>query len=448
MSAVIMDAVMRRRSLWVAGLAFTALAVASGVDVALAQGAPFGVRPPAAPPAPAADGIVGWILAEQARFYRSLSGLVRSAKQDGSAVWSLLGVSFLYGIFHAAGPGHGKAVISSYMIANAETWKRGVVLSFASALLQAIVAVAVVAIAAIALNATAKTMNEAVRWIEVVSYALIALVGARLVWVKGRGFLDALRELRPEAHGAASPALVPGLALAGVPAGVVETREPALAGMVHAGHAHADHGHAGHAHAHDHHRHDHAHDHQGHDHHDHPHGEGGQTCDCGHDHHDHGHTRPAVAAAACHDAVMAGPVHAHDHHAHDHVHGPDCGCAHGPDPKDLAGPGGWSRGLAAIVAVGLRPCSGAILVLVFALAQGLFWAGVGATFAMGLGTAITVAVIATIAVGARSLAARLAEHRAGRGVVLVRGLEAVAACVVLVFGVALLAGYMVTERMI
>ena len=69
--------------------------------------------------------------------------------------------------------------------------------------------------------------------------------------------------------------------------------------------------------------------------------------------------------------------------------------AHAPEPQELAGPGGWKRGLSAVVAVGLRPCSGAILVLVFALAQGLFWAGVAATFVMGLGTAITVATIAT-----------------------------------------------------
>ena len=63
-------------------------------------------------------------------------------------------------------------------------------------------------------------------------------------------------------------------------------------------------------------------------------------------------------------------------------------------PSELAGPGGWRRGLGAIFAVGIRPCSGAILVLVFALAQGLFWAGIAATFVMGLGTAITVATIA------------------------------------------------------
>ena len=65
-------------------------------------------------------------------------------------------------------------------------------------------------------------------------------------------------------------------------------------------------------------------------------------------------------------------------------------------------PAAGGAAFTAIVAVGLRPCSGAIIVLVFALAQGLFWAGVAATFVMGLGTAITVAVIATLAVGARA----------------------------------------------
>jgi nickel/cobalt exporter len=113
----------------------------------------------------------------------------------------------------------------------------------------------------------------------------------------------------------------------------------------------------------------------------------------------------------------------------------------------VAGPGGWQRGLSAIVAVGLRPCSGAILVLVFAFAQGLFWAGVASTFVMGLGTAITVTAIATIAVGARSLASNLANRRSGYGTLALRGLEVAAAVLVVAFGGLLLAGYMVSERM-
>jgi nickel/cobalt exporter len=106
------------------------------------------------------------------------------------------------------------------------------------------------------------------------------------------------------------------------------------------------------------------------------------------------------------------------------------------------------RGLAAVVAVGLRPCSGAIIVLVFALAQGIFWIGVAATFAMGLGTAITVAAIATLAVGARSFAGKLAKSKAGKGMLIVRGLETAAAVVIVAFGVLLLTGYIVSERMV
>src|ERR1700681_846945 len=103
-----------------------AVALAGDAHVARAQ---FGIPHP-----PAVGGIVGWVFAKQALFYRALSGLIRAAKTDGSAYWGLMGISFVYGIFHAAGPGHGKAVISSYLFANEETWRRGVTLSFLSAM--------------------------------------------------------------------------------------------------------------------------------------------------------------------------------------------------------------------------------------------------------------------------------------------------------------------------
>jgi nickel/cobalt transporter (NicO) family protein len=96
----------------------------------------------------------------------------------------------------------------------------------------------------------------------------------------------------------------------------------------------------------------------------------------------------------------------------------------------------------------LRPCSGAILVLVFALAQGLFWVGAASTFVMGLGTFITVATIATIAVSARSWASRMASARSGYGNLAMRGIEAGAALVIICFGGLLLGGYMVNERMV
>lgn len=378
----------------IAIVGFAAIAIAGLADVwlhaASAQN-PFGAPKGAAEPQ--ASGIIGWLLAKQSEFYRQMSGTIRAAKTDGSAVWALLGISFAYGIFHAAGPGHGKAVISSYLVANEETAKRGIVLSFASALMQALVAIAIVGIGALLLNATAKTMCSAERVIEIASYGLIAAFGARLVYAKGGGFFRALRSWR----GLAKPQLVPAMA---------------------------------HAHGHDHGHHDHAHGHH------HGHSHGVTHARAAHHNHDHGHD-----------------LHQHDHSHHspdhdraDHVHDEHCGHSHGPEPSELAGPGGWSRGLSAILTVGIRPCSGAILVLVFALAQGLFWAGVAATLLMGLGTAITVSAIAIIAVSAKGLAARMAAGRDGGGAILLRGIEFGAAALVLLFGVGLLLGYMTAER--
>jgi ABC-type nickel/cobalt efflux system permease component RcnA len=109
----------------------------------------------------------------------------------------------------------------------------------------------------------------------------------------------------------------------------------------------------------------------------------------GHDSHAHHHH---------HDH---GPHHAHHHHAEGEA------CDHMVDARQLAGPFSWRKVMAVVLSVGIRPCTGAILVLVFALTQGVFWAGVAATFAMALGTAITVAVLATLALGSRELALKL-----------------------------------------
>ena len=166
------------------------LLVLGAADAAMAQ--PFGMTRGSAPSpfggfGPLSD-FTGWMFAKQAEFYRMLSGAIRAAKADGTAAWGLMGISFAYGIFHAAGPGHGKAVISSYLVANDETWRRGIALSFASAVLQSFTAIAIVGIAAVLLGATAHVMGNAVRAIEMVSYALIILIGLRLLWVKGRAF--------------------------------------------------------------------------------------------------------------------------------------------------------------------------------------------------------------------------------------------------------------------
>src|SRR3978361_1945425 len=184
------------RALTLCVAAAAVMLVLDGVMHILMAQTPFGgPRPSSAEPQ--VGGIVGWLLAKQSEFYRQMSATIRAAKSDGSAVWTLLAISFAYGIFHAAGPGHGKAVISSYLVANEETARRGIALSFASALMQAVVAVAIVGICAWLLNATAKTMCGAERAIEIASYALIAAFGARLVWTKGGGFFRALQARQP-----------------------------------------------------------------------------------------------------------------------------------------------------------------------------------------------------------------------------------------------------------
>jgi nickel/cobalt exporter len=308
-------------------LGFAALGVE---DVALAQTTPFG-----GPRPPAPEGLAGWLLTQQALFYRALVQAVRAAGRDGAA-FGLLTVSFLYGVFHAAGPGHGKAVISSYLLADGSTYRRGLALTAAASLLQAVVAIALVAVAAVALGATAQAMGQTVRVLELGSYALIIAFGLYLTWQKGRALVTAWRER-------------------------------------------------------------------------------------GHGHHQH-----------------------HSHHAHHH----EDGHAHGPEPEELKGKGWRRRGLAAVVGVGARPCSGAILVLVFALSQGIFWIGVLATFVMAVGTAITVAVIASLALFARSIARRFAARPGGRGVVALHALEVLGALLVVAFGALLATGMMASERLL
>jgi len=331
------------------------LLLAAGVatGVALAAPHPFGV-----PESTAGMAGPGW-LAElfgqvaiwQSHFYRQLTGAVRAWQAEGGAGWLLAGLSFAYGVFHALGPGHGKAVISAYVLANRQTARNGALLALASALVQALVAIAVVAVLAWALGATAAVMDRTTRWLETASYALVVALGLWLVWTKA---------LRPLWRRRGNP---------------------------------AEHAHDGHAH------------HAGH----------------GHDH-DHAHA-----------------------HAHDHA--PDCGCghAHVPEPAQVSGPLDWRRAASAVLAVGLRPCSGALIVLVFALSQGFFLAGVAAALAMGLGTGLTVAALVGLAVLARGGAAWLGGALSAAWATRVRrGIEVLAACAVLALGVLLLGGQLVT----
>lgn len=273
------------------------------------------------------SGIGGYIIARQSEFYHALIKAVRAAKSDGHGAFFLVGLSFAYGVFHAAGPGHGKAVISSYLLADGGTLRRGALLSLAAGMVQAVTAVAFVGILAVLLGATAVSMARAMNVVEIAAYGGIAVFGLYLTFTKGRGLLRLLRG--QEEHGA----------------------------------------------------------------------------DCG------------------------------------------CGDAHAPDPM-LVAQGGWRRAAVAVVSAGARPCSGAILVLTFALSQGVFMSGVMSAFAMGLGTALTVTGIAALAVYGKRFAVWLAGGDGRWAGILRGGVELSAAILVMLFGLALLTGYLESERLL
>ncbi len=266
-----------------------------------------------------------FVLDMQQKMLRQLSDAVKGLKAGSSVgtALTLVVVSFIYGVFHAVGPGHGKAVISSYVVANRVTVWRGVLLSVVAAIVQAFSAILLVSVFAIALHAAGLQIQEMVRRFETVSGVLILLTG---LWLLSS-------YLRRRLYS-----------------------RPAIALAAAAGHDH------------DHHHHDHD------------------------DQHHHG-----------------------DHHHH-HDEACDCGHAHMPDARELEKNWSLTNAAAMVLAIGIRPCTGAILILVFALTQGMFWAGVGATFAMALGTAITVSAIAVLAVASRDLALRFGGSRWTTGI--------------------------------
>lgn len=286
------------------------------------------------------QGLSGWILSQESGFYRLLSGAIRAAKQSGAAGWGLIGLSFAYGIFHAAGPGHGKAVIASYMLANERALQRGVVIAFGAALLQGLSAIAIVGISAMVFRATAARMTSAANAVEIISYAGIVVLGAVLVYTKGLALISAWR-----------------------------TAPPAMALTA-----------------------------------------GG------------GSSRMFVAD----DCTL------------DHVHGLGCGHVHAPDPRTLGVGFAWKSALLTMVAAGARPCSGAILVLVFALAQGIFSAGLFAVLAMSLGAAMTTTALASMAVFAKWAAVKYSKADSQRAILAGRMFEVGAAVCVLALGLALL----------
>ncbi|MDP9138830.1 MAG: nickel/cobalt transporter [Pseudomonadota bacterium] len=273
----------------------------------------------------------GYVLARQQSYYGRISGALRSLRSGPSAkaVWALLLLSFGYGVFHAAGPGHGKTVISGWILATEQQMRRGILISFLSAGIQATSAIAIVSVVLLAAHAAGTAARSVAAFVETASYGLIALLGLYLVW---------------------------------------QALQPLL------------------------------------------------------------RSRPVTA-----------PRH-HHHHGDEPASDGGCNHVHMPAAKDLDKHWSLARALSLSIAVGLRPCTGAILALLFANAIGLYWAGVAATFVMALGTALTVSLIAMLAVLAKRLALRLASRDDRWTGSLVFALRLAAGLIILFLGTTLFLG--------
>ncbi len=264
-----------------------------------------------------------WARDEQQNFYGAMSRAMKDIHGGSgfAAAWTLMLLSFAYGVLHAAGPGHGKAVISAWLLATENQLRRGILVAFMSSLVQAGTAIVVVSSLLLLVGGAGTATRNAAAFLESASFALIAAMGAYLLYSAFAG----------HRHGAVAASA--------------------------AGQAHGK------------------------------------------------------SAQVHFEIVNPTSPHHHDHH-HDHGADCDCGHAHVPTARDVSGKWSWRKAFTLAFAVGIRPCTGALLVLVFANALGLYWAGVVSTFVMAFGTFITVSCVAALAVYSKQLAEKLAARDA------------------------------------
>lgn len=267
------------------------------------------------------------LLRWQLQFHRELGAMLRaSVNQDPVFIASLLATSFAYGVFHAAGPGHGKMVLSTYLTTQPSQLRHALQLSSGAALLQALVAIALIGTTSWLLGMTARQAQALGVWFEKGSFLLVALMGGYLAQRALRRGWRLYQESRRK----------PGQVLRILTPAQRSPRLSLKSGF-----------------------------------------------------------QPSAAAPGSTPTPCG------------------CGHAHVPTPSDLEQAIDWRSQLGILVSMGIRPCGGALLILVLAKVMGLFWLGILATLAMAAGTALTVALLAIISQRARHLAQRLLKGSRG-----------------------------------
>lgn len=222
------------------------------------------------------------------------------AENPTKAGGTLLLFSFVYGVLHALGPGHGKVVITTWLATHPSKLKPAIGLTLASSLLQGLVAILLVVVVLSLLALPARQLHLSGYWLEKGSYLLVGVLGLLLCW-------RALKRLR--------------------------------------------------------------------------------------------------------QLLQAPKFRAFTPH---HVHHDNCGCGHQhlPTQSQLQNGGDWRARLVIILSMGMRPCSGAIMVLLFSKVIGVFAWGVASALAMAAGTSLTISGLALLVHGFRQLAVKLSGKRA------------------------------------
>ena len=231
---------------------------------------------------------------------QQMSGLLKAvAENPTKAGGALLAFSFIYGVLHALGPGHGKIVITTWLATHPSKLKSSIGLTLASSLLQGGVAIALVVVVLSLLQLPARQLHMSSFWLEKGSYALVGVLGLILCW-------RALKKLR---------ALL---------------RKPKFKSFT-------------------------------------PH-----------------------------------PVH-HE----------NCGCGHQhlPTQEQLQNGEDWRARLMIVLSMGMRPCSGAIMVLLFGKVTGVFGWGMLSALAMAAGTSLTISSLALLVHSFRQLAVKLSGNK-------------------------------------